>query len=162
MDKLEIQDSFTLSKTEPLAPLVKRHYDTLNAFLSAKSEEFLENWADGHDSILYFNMSERERGAEAIRKTFKQIRAVLSRVPVGTILHATQIHFEEHGDMAYAVTMEKAVSELDKKTVVSEHRGTIVWKKINHHWRLAHLHNDTYDRRHETMSELLRSYHPNP
>lgn len=160
MDNLEIKDSFTEARIEPMDPLVKRHYDALNDFLSGKSDEFLGLWHEGHDSVLFFNLSERERGGEAIRKTFRQIRNVLSRVPVGTTLQASQIHFEKHGDMAFAVTMEKAVSELDKRTVVSEHRGTIIWKKIQGHWRLVHLHNDTYDRREETLSELLRGYHP--
>ena len=85
---------------------------------------------------------------------------MLSRVPVGTILTPTQIQYVETGDVAYAITMEKAVSELDKKTVVSEHRGTLIWRKYDSQWKLVHMHNDTYDRRQEVLSELLRGYHP--
>lgn len=153
-------DSFTHLKGQEPAPLVKRHYDSLNAFLDGRSEEFLEHWHTGPDSILFFNLSERERGGENIRLTFRQVRAVLSRVPVGTILHPVQIDYVECGDVAYAITMERAVSELDRRTVVSEHRGTLIWRKFEGEWKLVHMHNDTYDRRQETLSELLRGYHP--
>ena len=157
---MDILDSFTHLKEQSLAPLVKRHYDSLNAFLDGKSEDFLDHWYEGAESVLYFNLSERERGGENIRHTFRQIRAVLSRVPVGTILTPVQIQFTECGDIAYAVTMEKAVSELDRKTVVGEHRGTLIWRKFDGQWKLVVMHNDTYDRRSELISELLRGYHP--
>lgn len=153
-------DSFTHLKSQELAPLVKRHYDSLNAFLDGKSEEFLEHWHEGPESILFFNLSERERGGENVRLTFRQVRAVLSRVPVGTTLHPTQVQYMECADVAYAILMEKAISELDKRTVVGEHRATLIWRKFEHGWKLVHMHNDTYDRRMETMSELLRGYHP--
>lgn len=161
MDPIDnFTDTFTHLKGQTLAPLVKRHYESLNAFLDGKSDEFLEHWHEGPDSVLYFNLSERERGGENIRLTFRQVRAVLSRVPVGTILTPLQVQYVECGDVAYAITMEKAISELDRRTVVSEHRGTLIWRKFDGHWKLVHMHNDTYNRREETLSELLRGYHP--
>lgn len=153
-------DSFTHLKEQPPADLVKRHYDSLNAFLDGKSDEFLDHWHEGPESVLYFNLSERERGGENIRHTFRQVRAVLSRVPVGTTLVPVQVQFQECGEVAYAITMEQAISELDQRTVVSEHRGTLIWRKFDGHWKLVHMHNDTYNRREEVLSELLRGYHP--
>ncbi len=160
MDVMDFSDSFTGLQDPPPAPLVKRHYELLNSFLARENDEFLDYWHSGPEAVLYFNYSERERTGEKVRQTFRQVREVLSRVPVGTRLQAAQIAYFECGELAYAVTMEKAISDFDHKTVVGEHRGTLVWRRFDGAWKLVHMHNDTYSRRDEAMSELLRGYHP--
>ena len=157
---MEFIDSFTHLKSQEPAALVKRHYDSLNAFLDGKNDDFLDHWYEGPESVLYFNLSERERGGENVRLTFRQVRAVLSRVPVGTTLKPIQVQYMECGEVAYAILMEQAISQLDQRTVVSQHRATLIWRKFEGQWKLVHMHNDTYNGREELLSELLRGYHP--
>lgn len=137
-------------------------YRLVNDFLDNKSDDFLSLWHEGEESTLYFNLDERERGGQKIRLTFKQVRAVLSRVPVGTTLTPVQIAYHEGPELAYAVLMEEARSDTNSKIVVSEHRVTLVWRRFQSDFQLVHMHADTYNRRMELISELLRGYHPNP
>lgn len=154
---MDFVDSFTNLQEQPQADLVKRYYRNINDFFDKKSEAFLEDWSDGPEAVLFFNYSERERGGEKVKKTFRQIREVLARVPVDTRLEAAQITYCESGDLAYAVTAERVVNEFgEKKTILGEYRNTLIWKKH----KLVHVHSDLYDRRDEVMSEMLRSYHP--
>jgi hypothetical protein len=157
---MDFIDSFTEFPEQPQAELVRAFYHKLNDFMANKSDEFLADWHEGPESVLFFNLSERERGGEKIRLAWRQIRAVLSRVPVGTKLEAAQITYFESGELAYSVLMERAVSDFDKKTIVSQQRVTIAWRKFSDVWKTVLLHADTYDRRTEAISELLRGYHP--
>lgn len=159
---MDFVDSFTNLKQTPPAPLVARFYDLLNQFLDNQSDEFLDLWHSGDESTLYFNLDERERTGEKIQKTFKQVRAVLSRVPVGTTLTAVQIHYHQSDEMAYAVLMEQVRSDLNQALVMSEHRVTLVWRRFGPEFKVVHMHTDSYSRRTELLSELLRGYHPNP
>lgn len=157
---MDFVDSFTNLKERPLHSMVASFYESLNDFLEKGDPRFLHLWHHGEDAVLYFNLSERERGGDRVQKAFCQIRAVLSRVPVGTHLEATQVAFYQCDELAYAVTMEAARSQLNREMVVSEHRSTIVWRLVGEDWKVVHYHTDTYDRRTEVLSELLRSYHP--
>ena len=157
---MDFIDSFTEFHEQPQAELVRAFYHKLNDFMANKSDEFLDDWHQGPESVLFFNLSERERGGDKIRTAWRQIRAVLSRVPVGTQLEAAQITYFESGDLAYSVLMERAVSDFDKKTIVSEQRVTIVWRRFAGVWKTVQFHADTYDRRMEAISEMLRGYHP--
>jgi hypothetical protein len=157
---MDFIDSFSEFHEQPQAELVRVFYQKLNAFMDNQSDAFLDDWHEGPESVLFFNLCERERGGHKIRTAWRQIRAVLSRVPVGTKLEAAQITFFEAGELAYAVLMERAVSDFDKKTIVSEQRITINWRKFDNAWKIVLLHSDTYDRRTEAISELLRGYHP--
>jgi hypothetical protein len=149
-------DSFTNLKTDPPDPLVQEYVDKLNDFLDSKSEEFLDLWHDGEDSVLFFNLNEREKGGEAIRRCFRQIRDVLKRVPVPTKVKVSQITFSRGADQAYAVLMEEAVSEMDEKVILTVQRMTLIWKRYDMAFKLVHLHSDYYDPRQEAISELLR------
>lgn len=149
-------DSFSRRKADPPSDLVKQYVDLLNLFLDNKSDDFLELWHDGEEITLCFNLAERERGSEPVRKAFRQIREVLGRVPIPTRIEVSQISFSECGDLAYAVLMEKAVSEMDQKTIVSQQRLTLIWRKFDGVFKLVHMHSDYYDARTEAISELLR------
>ncbi|MCA9792653.1 MAG: nuclear transport factor 2 family protein [Candidatus Eremiobacteraeota bacterium] len=159
---MDFVDSFTNLKQTPPAPLVAHFYDLLNRFLDGQGDEFLDLWHESDESTLYFNLDERERTADKIRLTFKQIRAVLSRVPVGTTLSAVQVSYHECADMAYAVLMEEARSDKNREQIVSEQRVTLVWRRVGNEFKVVHMHTDYYNRRTELLSELLRAYHPNP
>jgi ketosteroid isomerase-like protein len=150
-------DSFTNLKTDPPDPLVQEYVDKLNDFLDSKSEEFLDLWHEGEDSVLFFNLNEREKGGEVIRRTFCQIRDVLKRVPVPTRIEVSQITFSQGADHAYAVLMENAVSEMDQKTILTAERMTLIWRRFDGKYKLVHMHSDHYDPRQEAISELLRS-----
>lgn len=149
-------DSFTKHQSDPPSDLVKQYVDQLNLFLDGKSDHFLDLWHDGDEVVLFFNLAERERGGEAVRKAFRQIREVLGRVPIPTRIEVSQVSFAECGDVAYAVLMEKAVSEMDQKTIVSQQRLTLIWRKYQGSFKLVHMHSDYYDARTEAISELLR------
>lgn len=155
---MDFVDSFTNFKEQPRAKLVDEFYDKLHDFLKNKCESFLDLWGGGDSAVLFFNLHERERGLQAVREAFRQIRDVLSKVPAGTTLEPAQITFQESGELAFAVLMEKAVSDFSAKVVVSEHRATIVWRRFDGHWKVVHYHTDTYDRRMEAISEMLRRY----
>lgn len=157
---MDFVDSFSNLHVDPPDPLVRQYYDALNGFLTGEIQPFLDLWHEGDDTVLYFNLNERERGTENIRRCFRQIQAVLSRAPVGVVVKPLQIVFQECGEIAYAVTMEQSLARLDRHTVVDEHRATLIWRKFDGVWKLVHLHEDLYVRRTEALSELLRSYHP--
>ena len=149
-------DSFTKHKADPASDLVKQYLEQINLFLDNKSDDFLDLWHDGEDTVLYFNLNERERGGEAVRKCFRQIREVLGRVPIPTKIEVGQVAFTQTSEMAYAVLMEQAVSEMDQKTIISQQRLTLIWKCFDGVFKLVHMHSDYYDQRQEAISELLR------
>ncbi|MBT9588219.1 nuclear transport factor 2 family protein [bacterium] len=156
---MDFIDSFSSLHEVPLASLVTDFYHCLNDFVAGKNNKFLKLWHEGPESVLYFNLDERERGGENIRRCFQEIQGVLLRAPVRVSVTPLQLVFYQSQDLAYAVIMEKSQAQSPSRPVLDEHRSTIVWRLFKKSWKVVHYHADTYTRRHEALSELLRSYH---